>query len=61
MRTDCAVTRMSGDRVVIMPIVDRMADACDNTIFPRVGKIRAAEKDLPVNRTIESDTASAEV
>ena len=34
MRTNCAVTRMNGDRVAVRPIVDRMTDACENITFP---------------------------
>ena len=30
MRTNCAVTRMSSDRVAMGPIVDRKTDACEN-------------------------------
>ena len=34
MRTDCAVTRMSSDRVAMRPIVHRMTDAYENITFP---------------------------
>ena len=33
MRTDRAVTRMSSNWVAMRPIVDRMADACENITF----------------------------
>ena len=34
MRTDCTVTRMSSDRVVMRPIVNRMTHASENITLP---------------------------